>query len=72
MAKDQFIRSKPHVNVMLKTSLVQQGFTTLGAHQIAHGLMVTNPNDRHRIAETLARATREPSEMLSFTFHKIE
>lgn len=59
MAKDRFIRSKPHVNVGTIRRLTRRGFTPLGAHQIAHGLVVTNPADRTRLAEMIAQTTRE-------------
>ena len=54
MAKDRFIRTKPHVNVSTMRWLTQRGFSPLGAHQITRGLTVTNPADRVLVAETMA------------------
>ncbi len=59
MAKDRFYRTKPHVNVGTIRRLTQRGISPLGAHQIMHGMVVTNPTDRMRLAETIAETTSE-------------
>ncbi len=67
MAKDRFYPKKPHVNVgtiqavtvgMIQR-LTRRGFTSLGAYQIAHGLVVTNPADRHCLAKMVAETAGE-------------
>ena len=55
MAKEQFTRSKPHVNISLLPRLVQRGFTPTGAYQVLHGLVVTDPQDRQLVAQAIAK-----------------
>jgi len=59
MAKEQFTRTKPHVNFELLRWLTQRGFTQMGAYQISHGLVVTNLADRELLAETMSKYGEE-------------
>jgi len=70
MAKEQFTRSKPHMNVLLEPRLIERGFTTHGAFQIAHGLMVTDLKDRQLIAEILAEK-HHLHEHIAFTYSRV-
>ncbi len=57
MAKDQFYRTKPHVNVRAVSSLQQLGMTPIGARQVLNGQLVSNPGDRELLADMLATLT---------------
>lgn len=60
MAKDKFIRSKPHIFVTLSS---RYGFSVLGAKQLLGGEPVTEPADRARLAalmEALAKPASFP------------
>lgn len=59
MAKEVFIRSKPHVNVASLHHLGQAGFTSLGAWQIASGQIVTDPDDRALAAAIVEEVARQ-------------
>ena len=59
MAKDQFYRTKPHVNVRAVSSLQQLGMTPIGARQVLNGQLVSNPGDRELLAEMLATLTNQ-------------
>ena len=53
MAKDNFQRKKPHVNVCVMNGLEKLGFSALGTHQVATGQIVTDPADRALTAAIL-------------------
>jgi hypothetical protein len=54
VAKEKFIRNKPHVNVSVSQWLAGRGFSALGVYQVTRGLVVTSPRDRVLLAELLA------------------
>ena len=52
MAKEQFSRTKPHVNVStVAMNLERAGFSSIGAAQIANGQMPIDPADQATIFE---------------------
>ena len=59
MPKETFQRNKPHCNVGLQTSrrLQQAGVSELGARQALQGQIITDPDDRVRIADILTATT---------------
>jgi hypothetical protein len=56
MAKVEFERTKPHVNVATTARLRQVGVSLLGAHQLQSGQIITDARDRQVIAEIVAAA----------------
>jgi translation elongation factor EF-Tu-like GTPase len=54
MAKVEFERAKPHVNVATIERLRQIGISQLGAQQLLSGQHVTRLGDRQLVAELVA------------------
>ena len=61
MAKDKFYLTKPHVNGGTRMGLLQIGFSYLGVLQITTGQMVTDPQERGLLAETLVNISHKVS-----------
>lgn len=57
MAKEVFLRSKPHVNVAAaRTNLGLAGLSAAGAEQVLNGQLITDPADRNLVAEIVRTA----------------
>lgn len=50
MAKENFTRTKPHVNVA-RQRLLQAGLSFAGVQQLLSGYPILNPNDRELVAQ---------------------
>ncbi len=70
MAKEKFYRTKPNVNAGTIMRLAQNGFSTVGARQIAFGEIISDPQDRILLAEVLTTASGPWSAYKPITIRK--
>ena len=55
MAKEQFQRTKPHVNAA-RLKLRQAGMSTMGIQQLLGGSLISSAQDRALVAEIVQQA----------------
>ena len=67
MAKDQFYRTKPHVNAGALFGLQKLGFSGLGVFQIANAQVVTDPQDRDLVAAVLTEYAKSEVKYYTIT-----
>jgi len=64
MAKEQFQRTKPHVNIARQRWRLQEaGMSLIGIEQLLSGQLISSPSDRALVAEIVVSAMDDTSSL---------